>query len=43
MSKKISFYNKWNDEFFMYDMSHFIFAFKENKPNWKIKTWLYDE
>jgi len=24
-------------------MSHFIFAFKENRPNWKIKVWLYDE
>jgi hypothetical protein len=43
MIKKISFYNKWNDEFFMYDMSRFTFMFKENMPNWKIDKWLYND
>ena len=32
-----------NDEFFMYDMSRFIFMFKENMPNWKIDKWLYND
>ena len=43
MIKKIITYRNWNGTYYIYDMSHFIFAFKENRPNWKIKVWLYDE
>ncbi len=43
MIKKIITYRNWNGTYYIYDMSHFIFAFKENRPNWKIKEWLYDE
>lgn len=43
MIKKIISYRSWNGTYHLYDMSHFTFAFKENRPNWKIEKYLFND